>query len=75
MGTLDATIAQRQREGINAVEELADLDEDSLQQLVDNLHQPGRLVPDPKPGAAADAMIPTPAFSFGSKSLKHTRSI
>ena len=45
------TVVQLHAEAIEAVEDLADFDKDSLQQLVDNLRCPGGRVPDPNPGA------------------------
>jgi hypothetical protein len=59
-----------QAEGITNVQDLADFDKDSLQQLADNLRKPGGRVPDPNPNAAPGATIPTPAFVFGAKSQK-----
>ena len=66
-----ATVVQMQLEGIQAVADLADFDKDSLEQLANNLHHPGGRIPDPDPGAAAGATIPTPPFVFGAKSQKH----
>jgi hypothetical protein len=68
MGVSAATYAQLQVEGITSVDDLADFDKDSLKQLAGNLQRPGGRVPDPTPGAAAGATIPTPAFVFGAKS-------
>ena len=70
MGIPHATVLQLQQEGITAVSDLADFDKDGLQQLADNLRRPGGRVPDPNPGAAAGATIPTPSFVFGAKSQK-----
>ena len=69
MGIPHATVVQLQQEGIMSVDDLADFDKDSLQQLADNLRRPGGRVPDPNPGAAG-ATIPTPPFVFGAKSQK-----
>jgi hypothetical protein len=62
------TRIQLQQEGINNVVDLADFEKDTLKQVADNLRRPGGRVPDPDPGAAAGAMIPTPPFVFGAKS-------
>ena len=70
MGIPNATVVQMQTEGITTVNDLADFDKDSLQQLADNLRRPGGRVPDPNPNAAAGATIPTPPFVFGAKSQK-----
>lgn len=70
MGIPHDTRVQMQNEGITGVEDLADFDKDTLQQLADNLRKPGGRVPDPNPGAPAGATIPTPAFVFGAKSQK-----
>ena len=70
MGIPHATVVQLQQEGITAVSDLADFDQSSLQQLADNLRCPGGRVPNPDPGAAAGATIPTPPFVFGAKSQK-----
>ena len=70
MGIPHATVIQLQAEGISTVNDLADFDKDSLQQLADNLRRPGGRVPDPNPNAAPGATIPTPPFVFGVKSQK-----
>jgi hypothetical protein len=70
MGIPHDTVVQLQQEGITTVDDLADFDKDSLQQLADNLRRPGGRVPDPNPGAAPGATIPTPPFVFGAKSQK-----
>ena len=72
MGIPHATVIQLQQEGIDNVDNLADFDKDTLSQLADNLRCPGRQVPDPNPMATAGAMIPTPAFTFGTKLQKCT---
>ena len=59
-----------QQEGIQSVEDLADFEKPSLQQLVDNLRKPGGRVPDPDPNASLGSTIPTPAFKYGAKSQK-----
>ena len=63
-----ATVTQLQSEGIVSVEDLAEFDKESLKQIADNLRRPGGRIPDPTPGAAAGATIPTPPFVFGAKS-------
>jgi hypothetical protein len=63
-----ATRMQLQEEGIDDVSDLADFHKDTLKQVADNLRRPGGRVPNPDPGAAAGAMIPTPPFVFGAKS-------
>ena len=70
MGIPHAMVVQLGIEGLVAVGDLADFDQDSLQQLADNLCKPGGWVADPNPAAAARVMIPTPAFVFGAKSQK-----
>ena len=70
MGIPYETIAQMQAEGITNVQDLADFEKESLQQLADNLRKPGGRIPDPNPNAAPGATIPTPAFVFGAKSQK-----
>ena len=56
-----------QVEGLDAVADLQEFDEETLKQLAENLRKPGGAVPDPNPGAAPGAVIPTPAFVFGAK--------
>ena len=70
MGLPDATFQQLAIEGITTVDDLAEFDKDSLQQVADNLRKPSGRVPDPNPGAAAGVTIPTPPFVFGAKSHK-----
>ena len=62
------TRIQLQEEGIDDVGDLVDFDKETLKQVADNLRRPGGRVPNPDPGAAAGAMIPTPPFIFGAKS-------
>jgi hypothetical protein len=52
MGVPHSTVAQMQAEGITNVQDLADFDKESHQQLADNLRRPGGRVPDPNPNAA-----------------------
>ena len=70
MGIPHATMVQIQQEGIQSVADLADFDEDSIQQLADNLRECGGRIPDPDPNAAEGTTIPTPAFTYGAKSQK-----
>ena len=70
MGIPHATVVQLGIEGIVTVGDLADFNKDSLQQLADNLRKPGGRIADPNPAAEPGAMIPTPAFVFGTKSQK-----
>jgi hypothetical protein len=74
MGIPNETVIQLQAEGISTVDDLIDFDKDTLQQVADNLRRPGGRVPDPTPGAAAGATIPTPPFVFGAKSQKRLLS-
>ena len=75
MGIPHATVVQLQVEGIAVVADLADFDKESLQQLADNLRKPAGRIPDPNPGAAPGATIPTPPFIFGAKSQPLERSM
>jgi hypothetical protein len=70
VGIPNPTVAQMQAEGITNVQDLANFDKESLQQLADNLRRPGGRVPGPNPNAAQGTTIPTPAFVFGAKSQK-----
>ena len=67
MAILHATVIQLQNEGIDTVEDLADFDKDKLTQVADNLRRPGGRIPNPDPGALAEATITTPPFVFGAK--------
>jgi hypothetical protein len=55
-------------EGIDTVDVLADFDKDTIEQIAANLRRPAGRIPDPNPGAAAGATIPTPPFTLGAKS-------
>ena len=70
MNSPNATVVKLAEEGITAVGDLIDFDEESLQLVSDNLRRPGGRIADPTPGAAAGASIPTPPFVFGAKSQK-----
>ena len=71
MGIPHATVVQLQVEGIAGIQDLADFDKDTFQQLADNLKKPAGRVLYQNPAAAAGAMIPTPSFVFGAKSQHH----
>jgi hypothetical protein len=45
MGIPHPTVAQMQAEGITNVQDIADFDKESLQQLADNLRRPGGRLP------------------------------
>ena len=68
IGILHMMVIQLQVEGITGIQDLADFDKDTLQQLADNSRKPAGCIPDPNPAAAAGTMIPTPSFVFGAKS-------
>jgi hypothetical protein len=68
MGIPNDTVIQLQAEGITSVDDLIYFDKDTLQQVADNLCQPGGRIPDPAAGAAMGATIPTPTFVFRAKS-------
>jgi hypothetical protein len=70
LGIPNPTVAQMQAEGITNVQDLAYFDKEFLQQLADNLRQPGGRAPDPNPNTAPGNTIPTLAFVFGAKSQK-----
>ena len=70
LGIAHETMVQIQREGIQAVADLADFEKQELHQLADNLRKPGGRIPDPNPNAAPGATIPMPAFTYGAKSQK-----
>ena len=75
MGIPHAMVIQLQVEGITGIQDLADFDKDTLQQLADILRKPAGFIPDPNPAAAAGAMIPTPSFVFGTKSQQCISSL
>ena len=70
LGIPHETMVQIQREGIQAVADLADFEKQELQQLADNLRKPGGRIPDPNPNAAPGATIPTPAHIWSQVSEK-----
>ena len=70
------TINELVNEGIDEVEDLADFDEESLKQVVENLRRPAGRIPDPTIGAPGGAVpgatIRTPSFRIGAKSYCFT---
>jgi hypothetical protein len=66
MGIPNATVIQMQTGGINTVNDLADFQKDTIEQIAANLRRPAGRIPDPNPNAAPGA--PTPPFVFGAKS-------
>ena len=69
MGIPHATVVQLQNEGITEADNLVDFNKDMIKEIADNLQCPAGQIPDPTPGAAAGATIPTPPFVFGAKSI------
>ena len=65
MGIPHETVIQLQQEGIVIVDDIADFDKDTIEQLAANLRRPAGRVPDPNQDGAT---IPTPPFVFGAKS-------
>ena len=70
MGIPDKTVVQLGNEGIMKVDDLADFDKDTINQVADSLRRPGCRIPDPTPNAEPGATIPTPPFVFRSESQK-----
>ena len=78
MAILQPTLAQLQNDGITMVDDLAEFDKETLQQIADNLRRPGGRVPDPNyvppdPMPIPAPVVPTvatPPFIFGAKSQK-----
>jgi hypothetical protein len=68
MGIPHATVIQLQQEGIIIVDDIADFDKDTIEQLAANLHSPAGCVPDPNQPAENNATIAIPPFVFGAKS-------
>jgi hypothetical protein len=68
MGIPNAAVVQLQEEDIDNVEDLADFDKDTIEQIAANLRRPAGRIADPNPAAAPGATIPTPPFVFGAKS-------
>ena len=65
--TLDMR-AQLATEVLETVDDLAEFYDKSLKQITDTLRRPGGRIPDPNPGSATGATIPTPSFVFNAKS-------
>ena len=72
MGIPHPTVVQLQTEGIVTVEDLEEIDKDTLKQIAKNLHKPAGRVPNPDDPAAGT--IPTPPFVFGAKSMKRLKA-
>ena len=68
MGIPNQTVVQLQTEGLNAIEDLAEFGKETIEGMASNLRRPAGRIPDPSPGAAEGATIPTPPFAFGAKS-------
>ena len=68
MGIPHATVVQLQDEGINTIDDLVDFDKEIIKEFAANLRRPAGRIPDPAPGAAQGATIPTSPFVFGAKS-------
>ena len=68
MGIPNATVVQLQEEGIDNVDNLADFDKDTIEQIAANLRCPAGRIADPNPTAVAGAAILTPPFVFEAKS-------
>jgi hypothetical protein len=62
VGIPNETIVQIQTEGITNVQDVADFDRESLQQLADNLRKPGGRISDPNPNAAPGSYYPNPGL-------------
>jgi hypothetical protein len=69
-GILHTTLIQLQEEGIQSVDDLAEFDKDTIEQIAANMRRPAGRIPDPNPAAADGATVPTPPFVFGAKSQK-----
>ena len=63
-----------QVEGLTSVDDLQEFDEETLKQLVENLRKPGGFVQDPNAAVGQHALIPTPAFVIGAKSLSRIKA-
>jgi hypothetical protein len=71
MGIRHATVIQLQEEGIETVDDLAEFDKDTIEQVAANLRRPAGRIPDPSPAAAPGSTVPTPPFVLGAKAQKH----
>ena len=54
MGMAQATVNQLANKGITTVDDLAEFDKESLQQVAENLHHPPGRVPDPTARAVGE---------------------
>ena len=63
-----ATVIPIHHKRIDHVNDLADFEKDTLNQVANNLRRPGGCILDPNTGYAAGSTIPTPSFVFGVKS-------
>jgi hypothetical protein len=72
MGIPNATVVQLQEEGIDTVDDLAEFDKETIEQIAANLRRPAGRIADPNPGAAEGATIATPPFKFGAKSQQRS---
>ena len=59
MGIPHVTVIQLQVEGITGIQDLVDIDKDTLQQLADNLRKLAGHVPDPNPAAGVRRKVTT----------------
>ena len=50
-----ATVGRLQAEGLTTVQDLSNLDKETLKQIVENLRQPGGTIKDPNPNACWNA--------------------
>jgi predicted RecB family nuclease len=57
MSIPNATVVQLQEEGIDNVDDLADFDEDTIEQISANLRRPAGRIADPNPTAVPGATI------------------
>ena len=65
MGIPHATVVQLVAEGITTVDDLADFDKETIEQIAANLRRPAGRVPDPNPGAAPGAAVATGSAGAG----------
>eukprot|EP00957_Ditylum_brightwellii_P121441 9261554-Ditylum_brightwellii.AAC.1 len=74
MGIDKGALIQLANEGINEVEDLADVDKETLQQVTENLKRLGKMIPNLDPSAASGSTTPQTPFPFGSKFQKRLLS-
>ena len=70
LGIPAPTYAQLANEGITRVDDLADFDKTTIEQIAQNLRKPNDRVANPDPGAPPGSTIPRPPYVFGAKSQK-----